>query len=145
MSIKFMFNRTPSKSNERLDRVGRVLLRTAALGEGEVEEASSSPFLYARVRARIAAEQERRTAGENWLSLLAVARRAVPAMTLSAVIAFSAFWLGGANTSLPADGDALIAAGEAPIDSVLMPGGETVSNDEILDTILSSDEAEAYR
>lgn len=138
-------NKRLYNSTERRDRIGREVLRSAALGEDEAEEASSSPFLYARVRARIAAERERRAAGENWFSLLAVARRAVPAMTFSAVIAFSAFWLGGANTSLPAESDALIVASDAGIESVLLPDDEILSNDEMLDTILSNDEAEAFR
>jgi hypothetical protein len=70
---------------EQLDRAGRVVLLAAASSDDEVEAAASSPFLYTRLRAAIAEEKRRREETGGWLTLLFVARRAIPAMALIAV------------------------------------------------------------
>ena len=72
---------------EESDRAGRLVLLAAARNEDEAEAAASSSFLYTRLRARIAEEGRRREEAGNWLSLLFVARRAIPAMALVAVLA----------------------------------------------------------
>ncbi len=146
--IKSMFKRrTPRTSDQRLDRIGRDVLRSAALAEAEAENASSSPFLYARVRARIAAEQKRRIAGENWLNLALVAQRAVPAMALSAAIAFGVLWFGDLSAPLQQsfDDDVLFAANDTRIGSIVFDDRDALSNDEVLDTIMNDDEPEASR
>jgi len=146
--IKSMFKRRdPRASDERLDRIGREILRSAALPEAEAENASSSPFLYACVRARIAAERKRRDAGENWLNVSVVARRAVPAMALSAALAFGVFWFGDVNAPLqqPSDDDVLFAANDTRIGSIVFDDQDALSNDEVLDTIMNGDEPEASR
>lgn len=134
--------------DEQLDRVGREIVRASGKNETEAESAASAPFLYARVRARIAAERRRREAGENWLSLLTVARRAVPAMALSAVIAFGVFLFGG-NTSFEQsfdDDDVLFAANDTGVGRVVFDDTDALSNDEMLDTIMSGNgETEASR
>jgi hypothetical protein len=76
--------RTNREINEQLDEAGRHILRSAALTQAESDAAASAPFLFARVRAAIAA-QNRDEAG-SWLSVLFVARHAVPAMALIAVL-----------------------------------------------------------
>lgn len=76
-----------NRQNEEADRAGRIVLLAAARNDDEAEAAASSPFLYTRLRARIAAEERRRAEAGNWLSLLFVARRAIPAMALIAVLA----------------------------------------------------------
>jgi hypothetical protein len=76
-----------SQMNQELDRVGRQVLLAAASTEEEIEAAASSPFLYTRLRAAIAEEKRRREENFGWLSLLLVARRAVPVMALIAVLA----------------------------------------------------------
>ncbi|CAN5340724.1 hypothetical protein BH18ACI2_BH18ACI2_04800 [soil metagenome] len=133
--------------DERLDRFGRELLRSAAVSEAEAEVVASSPFLYARVRARIAVERERRAAGENWLSLLTVAQRAVPAMALSAALAFGMFWFGsGDNLFEPSViEEALFAANDTRIERVVFAERGTLSNDDMLETILNDGELEASR
>jgi len=133
--------------DEQLDRVGREIVRASGKNETEAESAASAPFLYARVRARIAAERTRREAGENWLSLLTVARRAVPAMALSAVIAFGVFLFGG-NTPFEQsfDDDILFAANDTGVGRVVFDDTDVLSNDEMLDTIMSGNgETEASR
>ena len=78
---------------KQLDRIGREILRVAALSDEECDEAAASPFLLARVRARVAAERERREQpSDAWASILPVFRRAIPVMILIAVSAVGASW-----------------------------------------------------
>ena len=79
--------KTSRHRNEDLDLIGKVILRSAAAQEEDVEAAASSPFLFTRVRAAIAAEQRLQEESGSWLSLILVARRAVPAMALVAILA----------------------------------------------------------
>jgi hypothetical protein len=79
--------RANRQNKEQCDRVGRQVLQAAARNDDEVEAAVSSPFLYPRLRARIAEEQSRSEAAGSWGSLLFVARRAIPAMALVAIMA----------------------------------------------------------
>src|SRR5687767_8941657 len=49
------WNKKSDKEDERLDRIGRQLLKAHALSEREAD-AATSPQLYAKLRARIAAQ-----------------------------------------------------------------------------------------
>ena len=79
--------KTSRQKNEDLDVIGKVILRSAAAREEDVEAAAASPFLFTRVRAAITAEQRLQEESGSWLSLILVARRAVPAMALVATLA----------------------------------------------------------
>ena len=83
-----MFWRTKRDSNEELlDHVGEELVRAARASDGEINAADVGPLLYSRIRASIVARQREvdgPTAG--WLSVLRVARFAVPAMALVTVL-----------------------------------------------------------
>lgn len=126
----------------RLDRLGdAVVSRAAEVDEREIEAFAASPFLYARVRARIAAERERREAGESWLSVLTVAWRAVPAMGLAAAMAFGVFWIGGNSTISPESllGDeVMFAANDAGVEHVLFADRDALSPDEVFDTLFDA-------
>lgn len=74
-----------SPQNEELDRVAKLVLKAASASESDIEAASSSPFLFARIRASINEGTEPDSRG--WLSLIQVAWRAVPAMALVAIMA----------------------------------------------------------
>jgi hypothetical protein len=77
----------------RLDEVGREILRISATGDEAADEAASSPFLLARVRARIAVEKEARERSSNdWLSIIPAFRRAIPVMALIALSAVGGYW-----------------------------------------------------
>lgn len=71
---------------KQLDRAGRVVLLAAASNDDEIEAAASSPYVYTRLRAAIAEEKRRRDESVGWLPLFFVARRAIPAMALVAVL-----------------------------------------------------------
>lgn len=87
--------------DKQLDRAGRVVLLAAASNDDEIEAAASSPYVYTRLRASIAAEKRRRDESVGWLPLFFVARHAIPAMALIAV--FSAIlMIASMRTSAPA-------------------------------------------
>ena len=79
--------RANRQNEDQSDRAGRLVLLAAARNDDEAEAAASSPFLFARVRARIAQEERRRQESGSWVSLLLVSRRAIPVMALVAVLA----------------------------------------------------------
>lgn len=131
---------------ERLERVAREVVRASAAGEPEAEAAAGSPFLYARVRARIEEERRRREEGEGWLALFGVAWRAVPAMALVAVMAFALFLSTGAAELTPGFGlgaEALLGEREdgGDFEQVVLADTRTPSNeDEVLSTIIGEGE-----
>ena len=129
---------------ESVERVAREVVRASAAGEVEAEAAADSPFLYARVRARIEEERRRREEGEGWLALFGVAWRAVPAMALVAVLAMALFLSSGANELASAnafgDEEALLGSGGGDIEQVVFTDAPTPSNDEVLSTIIGEGE-----
>jgi len=94
-----MFKRN-TQNDEHLDRAGKVILRAAAADETEIERAAESPFLFTRVRARIA-EQLRENESGGWQSLPLIAWRAIPAMALVASIAGGLMLWSGQSTTAP--------------------------------------------
>jgi hypothetical protein len=86
-AVDYKMFRANRQNDEQSDRAGRLVLLAAARNEDEAEAAASAPFLYTRLRARIAAEERRRDEVGSWGSLFLVARRAIPAMALVAVLA----------------------------------------------------------
>lgn len=134
------------EADDRLDRLGRALLRASANDEA-AQDVAASPFLYARVRARIAAERERREAGESWRALLSVVWRSAPAMAIVAVLAFVLFWSASLNTRTPGlfSDEAMLSEREGGIEHVVFAERSPLSSDEVLATILQEDEREASR
>lgn len=134
--------------DERLDALGRGFVRASAANEEEADAVASSPFLYTRLRARINAERERVDgAGESWLAMLVGVWRAVPAMALVAIFAFSLFWSMNPGTQTAALTDeALLGAPDAEIERVVFADRQqSLSSDEVLATILSEEEREVSR
>lgn len=82
-----MFSRKKNVSDERLDRAGQMLIRSAGASEEETERVASDSMLFARIRGQIASEQRmREEAADPWMPFLVIARRAVPAMAVMALI-----------------------------------------------------------
>lgn len=76
-------------------------MRAGGISDEDTEAIASSPFLYARLRARI--EVERRRSAEprvGWLATLLATRRAIPALVPIAALALGAFWLAETNSAL---------------------------------------------
>jgi hypothetical protein len=128
-----------SQRNEELDRLGKMILRSAAAREEDTEAAASSPFLFTRVHAAIAAEQRLQEESGSWLSMILVARRAVPAMALVATLAaILTVWSSG-----PAPNGTPAQAEEEGLFSLLDPGVEQtvlasrgLSRDEVFNIVV---------
>lgn len=130
----------------RLDRLGRTVVRAYASNEVEAEAAAVSPFSYARLRARIAAEAARREEGEGWLAVLGVVWRAVPAMALVAAVAFALLLSAGTATQSPQGfSDAALLGGGAGGEQVVFADARSISNDDVLETIISDEGREDVR
>lgn len=115
--------------DEKLHRVGEELLRAFDATEAEINAAAASPFLYRRVRARIAAEERRRSEERSrWFALLATARHAIPALAIIAIVMAALSWyspltgFGSGTTELSQNGTDL---------GVVYP-----SNDEVIDSLV---------
>jgi hypothetical protein len=132
-------------TNEQLDRVGRALVHAAAANNDAIERAATAPFLYARVRARIAAaEQARRNeADEGWLALLAISRRAVPALSAVAAVMFALMlWL-ASGASAPAAtgfGDEAYYGSDAGVERTVLADTSNLSRDEVLTIVVEHEE-----
>ena len=134
--------RKDRRLNERLAKLGREMVRASATNEGVAEEASSSPFLYTRLRSRIVEERRRREEGYGWLALLPVVWRTVPAMALVAVFAFAMFLFASSGTSNQSglSDEALLGERNGSVEQVVFSDRKSLSRDEVLATIWDTDE-----
>lgn len=127
-----------SAAGERLERLGREVVRAAASNDEEAAAVVGSPFLYTRVRARIAAERARRAEGESWFAVLGVAWRAVPALALVFAAAL-ALLLTSAAPGAPAQGgvvDEVLAGGQGAVyERVVFADRAVLTGDDVLTTI----------
>jgi hypothetical protein len=134
---------SPKLSDEQLDRVGRLIVRSAASGDAEADAVAASPFLYTRITARI--EEQRAQKDEGWRALLAVARRAVPAMAVVAAFALALMlWLGlagAAGGTQLGDEAALVGArGNGPV-SVVLTDGDQLSREDVFELVINREAA----
>jgi hypothetical protein len=136
-----------SEQDERLDLLGREIVRASSANETEAEAAASSPFLYTRLRTRIAQERTRLEEGESWLTMLAVIWRTVPAMALVAVFAFVLFLSAGTGTLTTGSANdyALLGETDVGVEQVVFADRQPLSSDEVLTTILDEDEQGASK
>jgi hypothetical protein len=78
--------------NEYLDRAGDAVLRAARASQEEIQAALSSPFLYARIRARM--RDDKRIPPVSFyqsLMMFSLFRRAIPILALIAVLAVGSY------------------------------------------------------
>lgn len=137
------------KSRERfgdLDALGREIVRVAAANEDEAERAASSPFLYARVRSRVAAERARLDEADDWRAALRVFRRAVPTVAVVAALALALFFsvLFGTTQGDVRDEATLLGDGDTAVEQVVFADRSSLTSDEVLATIIE-DDREAQR
>jgi hypothetical protein len=134
-----------SQMNQELDRVGRQVLLAAASTEEEIDATAASPFLYTRLRAAIADEERRREENGSWLSMLFVARRAVPAMALTAVLA-AVLTVWSMQPSTPAAGygledEALTDTRDPGVEQTIL-SRNALSREEVFSIVVGRDEQE---
>lgn len=132
--------------DERLDAFGREIVRASAANEEGAESAAASPFLYARVRARVAAERARLEEPDDWRAALRVFRRAVPTVAVVAMLALALFVSVLVGTTQPDARDEATLLGERDtyVEQVVFTGRSALTSDEVLETIIE-DDREAQR
>jgi len=135
--------KTRNQKNEELDQIGRLLLKAAVADEKETEAAASSPFLFARVRAAIALEPGREQESRSWVQLILVARRAVPAMALVAILAavltILSMQIGSAPLSSQSDEEALFGVPEAGVEQSVLASRNGLSRDDVFNIVVERD------
>ena len=128
--------------NQWLDQIGREIVRAASINEDEAQAAASSPWLLARLRARIAREQERREATERWSILVTVLRHAVPATAAAAALSLGLFIFANSTvqqTSVQFSDQALFETSDAGVQHIVFAERRPLSPDEVLDTIINEE------
>lgn len=129
------------QEKESLDRLGQVVLRSAAQNDEASQAAADAPFLYTRVRARIA-EQMRGESGV-WSSLFQIAWRAVPAMALIALLAATSMFLASRSTVSPGwnrlDDEALADTGNPGVEQTVL-SRNNLSREDVFSIVLEQTE-----
>ena len=134
-------------SRAGLDRAGSSIIRSAGLPESETDEISTAPFLFGRIRTRIANEQEALSDRANLSSFWLISKRAIPAMMLVAALSFglSAYMAGNKTQPSTFSVDAYLGTNESGIENMVFAERRQLTNDEVLATIIARDEREANR
>ena len=147
-----MFWKNKHHSPDRsLDRVGKSVIGAAGIDETQADEVATSPFIYARLRARIEAERERQSEpGGGWFAAFKVARLAIPALALVAIIAVASFWF--AVTKNTVNISPGVAREEnsyqlAPVSACALSATDecAISNEEVLATMFAEQKGEEQR
>ncbi|PYS27904.1 MAG: hypothetical protein DMF75_19625 [Acidobacteria bacterium] len=137
------------QTNEQLDRAGRLVLLSATGSEAETEAAASSPFVLARTRAAVAEEKRRRDESGGWLPIFLVARRAVPAMALVAVLAaILTVWsaqLSAPSAPVQSDEEALFGTPAAGVEQTVLASRNGPSKDEVFNIIVDRNYGEGAK
>jgi hypothetical protein len=128
---------------KRLDSAARRIVESAGLSEGEAQAIASSPFLFARIRNRIAVESAERDAGV-WSNLGLESRRAIPVMSLAAAVSLGVFLYVNGNKSpnQTFSVDAYLGAEDSGIDSLVI-AEKRLTDEDVLRTIVSREDREA--
>ena len=130
----------------RLDALGREIVRASAANEDEAEAAASSPFLYARIRSRVAEERARLDEADDWRAALRIFRRAVPTVAVVAALALALFFsvLVGTTQADARDEATLLDERDTGVEQVVFADRSSLTSDEVLATIIE-DDREAQR
>ena len=141
-----MIKEKPSISHESLDSAGRLITKAAILSETEAEAIATAPFLFARIQARIGAEQQVADVG-IWTGFWSISRRAIPAMMIVAALSLGLSFYFTGNKKQPAtfSVDAYLGTNESGVDNLLFAERRPLTRDEVLATIISRDERELGR
>jgi hypothetical protein len=131
-----------------LDALGREIVRASAANDSEAEAAASSPFLYARLRTRVAQERARLEEPDDRRAALRIVLRAVPTVAVVAALAVVLFVsvLFGASPGAGREyGDStLLGERDTGVEQMVLTERSALTRDEVLATIVE-DEPEAQR
>jgi len=136
------------KSEEPLDGLSKLVVRAGGIDDGEADRIASTPFIHARLRARIEAERKRRAEpSTGWFATVLVAARAITVLIIVTVAAVLAFWYSRANPGTN-NGPTITGADDV---SRVISGGTcalsstaecAISREEVLATIFADNEQE---
>jgi len=139
------------KHQQSIDNLSRLITRAGGIDESEVERIASTPFMNARLRARIEEERNRRTEpAAGWFATVLVAARAVTVLIIVTVAAVLAFWYSRANASTN-NKPTITGAGDV---SRVISGGTcalssteecAISREEVLATLFADKEQEGSK
>jgi hypothetical protein len=136
------------QNKEQSDRAGRLVLLAASRNEDETGAVADAPFLYQRLRARIKDEERRREESGGWLSLLLVARRAIPAMALvamlAAVLTVWSMWPSAAPSGYGIEDDALTDTRDPGVEQAILIKN-ALSPDEVFSIVVDRNGADRER
>lgn len=132
--------------NEKLDALGHRIVRASVLSEEDAGAIVDSPFLYTRVRARIAGESEVDDAGSIWAGFWIVSRKAIVAMGLTAAFSFGLYlYTGNKSGNSAFSVDAYLGASDSGIESLVFAERHPLTAEEVFATIVTRDEREPGR
>lgn len=129
------------KQDARLDKLGREIVRASAANENEAERAAAAPFLYARIRTRVAQERARLEEADDWRAALRIFLRAVPTVAVVTALALVLFVSVTVNTT-PTDARdeaTLLGERDTEVEQVVFTSSSSLTSDEVLETILEED------
>lgn len=129
-----------SVSRERLDCAGRIITKSASVSEERASEIAASPFLFARIQARIASEAQGSDAG-IWTAFWSISKRAIPVMMIVAALSFglSLYFTGNKNQPTAFSVDAYLGTNESGVENLVFAERRPLTQDEVLATIISND------
>jgi hypothetical protein len=129
--------------NDELDRLGGALVRASSLTEDESEHIASSPFLSAKLRARMDAGRNEIPETGDWLDIFGAAWRALAAMSFAAALAVAALLFAGSVES-PTPGiftqEALLATSDTGSEGLLFDDADAISSDEAFSNLVNENE-----
>lgn len=142
-----MFWKKRNQSHTQLlDGVAKSVARRSGIGEDMADQISSSPFLYARLRARIEAERKQQAEPEGgWLATFKIARRAIPALALIAIAAVASLWFAAAkyaDNPLPGGANVYVSTPLTPVTACSLSATDecAISSEEVLATMFAERE-----
>jgi len=142
-----MFWKKKNQSHdELLDRVGKSVARASGISEDDVDQVASSPFLYARLRARIEAERKQQAEPDGgWFATFKIARRAISALALVAIAAVASLWFAATKyTVSPSPGGVNVEINYSltPITACSLSATDecAISSEEVLATMFAEQE-----
>ncbi|HST22147.1 MAG TPA: hypothetical protein VLR90_13570 [Blastocatellia bacterium] len=132
--------------DELLDRVGKSVARASGISEDKADQIATSPFLYARLRARIEAERKQKSEPDiGWFATFKIARRAIPALALVAIAAVASLWFAATKyTVSPPPGGANVEVNYplTPVTACSLSSTDecAISSEEVLATMFAEQE-----
>lgn len=129
-----------------LDRAGQSLVRASVLSDEDAGQMALSPFLLARIKARISETSRIEEAAGIWTNFALISRKAIPVMSLAAVFSIGLFVYTGNKSPKPTFSvDAYLGTSESRVEQLVFAERQPVTVDEVLATIVTRDERESAR